>query len=147
MSIISSIKSFLGLRVPALAQGVFNPEHFVYVKLPGHLAPLDRGAVYEDPIDQALSDSGLGTVSGGGSSLSDPMPDGTRIVEFSGIDIDTAQPARALLVLRELLKILDAPIGTELHYTRGSTKLMDQLYSTGWVVEQPREYLHPGFGV
>ncbi|PTT22581.1 hypothetical protein DBR12_03765 [Acidovorax sp. HMWF029] len=147
MSVISTIKSLLGLAPAKQEQKTFNPEHFIYVKLPGNLMPLDRGAVYEDPIEQALSEGNLGTVSGGGSSLGDKLPDGSRIIEFSGIDIDTDQPTRTLEVLRDLLRKLDAPAGTELHYTRGGAKLQDQLSSTGWRTAQQREFLHPGFGV
>lgn len=147
MSIISNIKSLLGLAPVTQAQPRFNPEHFIYVKLPGNLMPIDRGALYEDPIEKALSADNLGTVSGGGSSLGDALPDGSRIVEFSGIDIDTDQPAQTLELLRDLLQKLDAPEGTELHYTRGSSKLQDQLAVTGWCTEQQRTFLHPGFGV
>ena len=147
MSFISTIKSLLGLAPPKQELQRFNPEHFIYVKLPGNLMPLDRGAFFEDPIEQALSADNLGTVSGGGSSLGDPLPDGSRVIEFSGIDIDTEQPTQTLELLRELLQKLDAPAGTELHYTRGSSKLQDQLSNTGWRIEQQREFLHPGFGV
>ena len=44
-----------------------DPQLFVYVKIPGDIQPLARGERFEDPLDDALSASGLGQVSGGGS--------------------------------------------------------------------------------
>lgn len=125
----------------------FNPEHFIYVKLPGNIQPIQRGEQFEDRIEPILVERGLGTVSGGGSSLDDPLPDGRRLVAFCGIDIDTESRDTALEVLRELLPSLGAPHGTELHYTRAEKKLQDEFSASGWSVEKPRQFLHPGFGV
>ena len=58
------------------------------------------------------------------------------------LDLDAGRQA-----LRSLLTKLGAPAGTELHFTRGETKLQDELGPEGWVLEQPRTSLHPGFGV
>ena len=141
----NAIKSLFGGKKPP--QPSFDIENFVYVKLPGNIQPMERGELFEDKIDPILAQENLGTVTGGGSLLGDPRPDGTRIVESCGIDIDVSDRSRALEVLRELLPRIDAPLGTELHYTRGNTKLQDVLTSSGWHVEQPRTYLHPGFGI
>ncbi len=149
MSIISSITSRLLaiLRPPAQAPVLFNAEHFIYVKLPGAIGPADRGERYEDRIDPVLAQEGLGSVSGGGSSLGVEGPDGSRAIEFCGIDIDVTDCERARAVLRKLLPVLQAPFGTELHYTRSGVRLQDEYGSAGWVLEMPRTFLHPGWGV
>ncbi len=128
-------------------QPAFDPELFVYVKLPEPLGPLDRAEKYEHALTRRLADENLGAVSGGGSSLGERRPDGTRPIAFCGIDVDVSDLSRALVVLREILPRLGAPGGTELHYTRGGERLQDMLSSDGWVVGQPRAFRHPGFGV
>ncbi len=124
-----------------------DPEQFIYVKLPGNIQPIQRGELFEDRIDPILSGAGLGSVSGGGSSLTDSLPDGRRLVAFCGIDIDTLKRDEALPVLRDLLPKLKAPVGTELHYTRNGVKLQDEFTNAGWSTERPRTFLHPGFEV
>ena len=56
--------------------------------LPESLMPLERGDKYEDPIEATLNDLGLGEVTGGGSQLGDQQLDGTRPIEFCGIDVE-----------------------------------------------------------
>lgn len=148
MGIIEIIKSWFTSNPKASEQAeeVFDAEHFVYIKIPGSIQPLERGDLFEDKIDPVLAQDNLGSVSGGGSSLSDPHPDGSRTIEFCGIDIDAADRDRTLVKLRELLPQLDAPHGTELHYTRDGAKLQDVLAFGGWQLGLPRQYLHPGFG-
>lgn len=121
--------------------------HFVYVMLPESLMPLERGDKYEDPIEATLSELGLGEVTGGGSQLGDQQSDGTRLIEFCGIDVELIDLDRGRAILRNRLVELGAPYGTELHFTRDGDKLQDELYLDGWVVNQPRTSLHPGFGI
>ena len=148
MGIFDAIKSLLGGgKSPEPSKQPFDLESFIYIKMPGNIQPMQRGELFEDKIDPVLAHDNLGAVSGGGSLLGDPRPDGTRIVEYCGIDIDVIDLNRALEVLRDLLPQLDAPLDTELHYTRGGAKLQDTLTSSGWQLEQPRTYLHPGFGI
>lgn len=127
-------------------QGI-GAESFVYVKIPEDIGPLDRGEKYEDPIDAELGRLGLGAVSGGGSQLGGERPDGSQAIEFCGIDVDVTDLERALVLLRDLLPRLGAPAGTELHYTRGGSRLQDVYDSGAWGIGRPREMLHPGFGV
>jgi hypothetical protein len=47
-----------------------NGEFFFYVRIPGNVEPLERGARFEDPLEAALQESGLGSVEGGGSQTS-----------------------------------------------------------------------------
>ncbi len=120
--------------------------HFIYVKIPEPLMPLERGSKYEDPITAALEEDGLGSISGGGAQLGDERPDGTRPIEFCGIDIDVADLEQARHRLRAVLIELGAPIGTEVHFSIGEEKLQDELGDDGWRLQQPRTFLHPGFG-
>src|SRR5688572_5798449 len=43
--------------------------YFVYAMMWEAIQPIDRGERYEDPLQAALEDAGLGDVSGGGSSI------------------------------------------------------------------------------
>jgi hypothetical protein len=119
----------------------------VYVFLPESLGPIDRGDKYEDPIIDELERLGLGEVSGGGSSLGDPLPDGTRAIEFCGIDVDTDDVEATRAALRVLLPKLGCPKGTQLHYRASDRPLQDEYDGLGWTLEIDRTMLHPGFGV
>jgi hypothetical protein len=125
----------------------FDVEQFVYVKLPASIQPVDRGTLFENPIDAALEPQELGHVSGGGSLLGDTLPDGTRPIEFCGIDIDTTDRAAVLEILRELLPTLGIPLASELHYTVNGLKLQDRFLGASWSIGEPREFLHPGFDI
>lgn len=125
----------------------FDVEQFIYVKIPAAIQPLDRGALFEDPIDAALEPKGLGHVSGGGSLLGDLRPDGTRPIEFCGIDIDTTDRDAVLQILRKMLPDMSIPLATELQYTSGGDRLQDRFLGSDWVIGEPRESLHPGFDI
>jgi len=124
----------------------FDVEQFIYVKVPGHIEPVARGEI-EDRIEPFLREARLGEVSGGGSQLGNARPDGTRLIEFCGIDIDTTDRDAALGLLRSLLPTLEVPAGTELHYTRQGIRLLDRYAANGWTLELAREQLHPGFDI
>jgi hypothetical protein len=134
-------------RQAANAPGALDPEKFIYIKIPGDIQPLERGELFEDRIEPVLQKRGIGSISGGGSSLGDVGPDGHREVVFCGIDIDVVDHEKTLTALREVLPELTAPAGTEIHYTTGGTRRQDVLTPTGWLLRQPRDFLHPGFGV
>lgn len=125
----------------------FDVEQFVYIKIPDSIQPVDRGELFENLIDTALEPLGLGHVSGGGSLLGKVRPDGTRPIEFCGIDVDTTDRAAALEILRKLLPPLGVPQGTELHYTANGAKLQDRFLGADWVISESREFLHPGFDI
>ena len=125
----------------------FDVEQFVYIKIPDAIQPPDRADRFEDPIDAALEPKGIGHVSGGGSILGDKRPDGSRVIEFCGIDVDTADRDAALVILRGLLPDLGIPFATELHYTVGGAKLQDRYLGSNWTVGEPRTFLHPGFDI
>jgi hypothetical protein len=149
MSILSRVVSWFGRDPEAerFEAGARTETPFVYVKIPEDIGPVDRGAKYEDPIEEQLQAAGLGQVSGGGSALGTQRADGTQGVEFCGIDLDVTHLDRALALLRETLPKLGAPDGTELHYTVSGTRLLDAYAAGAWKLAQPREMLHPGFGI
>jgi hypothetical protein len=150
MGILDTIKSWFsggaGREAADEASGS-DPELFVYLKIPGDIQPMDRGEWFEDRIEPALAQAGLGTVSGGGSSLSDPRADGSRVIEYCGVDIDVTELEPALVLLRELLPKLPITPGTELQYTRDGAMFRDIYRDGEWVLAQPRQDRHPGFGV
>lgn len=125
----------------------FDVEQFVYIKIPDALQPIDRAAIFEDRIDGVLQSNGLGHVSGGGSLLGEIRPDGTRVIEFCGIDVDTTDRDAVLVILRRLLPDLGAPPYTELHYTARGEKLQDRFLGADWTTAETREFLHPGFDI
>jgi hypothetical protein len=89
---------------------------FVYIKIPGDIDPVDRGERFEDPLQAALDAAGLGTITGGGSQLSQPDGEGERFVEFCGLDVDLYHAEKGLALLRQELLRLEAPAGTALLY-------------------------------
>ena len=125
----------------------WDPRLFVYVKIPGDIEPLARGERFEDPLDEALKAANLGHVSGGGSQMDAPYPDGSPRVEFCGIDVDVVELEAALAMMRQKLVELSAPEGTELHYTTDAGPLLDSLGGTTWTQRLARTVKHPGFGV
>src|ERR1700744_4616688 len=109
MSFLREVKSWLGLNpdssTPAHQINKKNPL-FVYIKIPGDFGPLDRGELFEDPIQKALDLRRLGTLTGGGSQLSAPDENGKRSIEFCGIDVDLYDAANGLALLRnELVRL------------------------------------------
>ena len=90
---------------------------FVVVHIPEGLIALERGARYEDPLGAALQARGLGEVSGGGSQLGPRKADGTHDVVSIDVDVDLVDAARGLPALREELRKLHSPAGTQLSYT------------------------------
>ncbi len=125
----------------------FDVEQFVYIKIPDAIQPSDRSDIFEGPIDMALGSGALGYVSGGGTLLGRAGSNGTRLIEFCGIDINTTDREAALKVLRNLLPTLGAPLGTELHYTVGGVRLQDCYVGVEWRTGDARSFLHPAFDI
>ncbi len=143
MSFFERLKSLLGFRPEAEAM----ETELIYVYLPESLDPADRGDRYEDALQVELRMAGLGNVSGGGSSLGDELEDGTRPIEFCGIDVDVTDVDAGRALLRDHLPGLGCPPGTALQYRKGDRPLQDEYDGVGWILAQPRDRLHPGFGL
>ena len=114
-----------------------DDAHFVYVKLPEAIGPEVRSAKYEDPLNESLEAAQLGEVTGGGTQLGARRADGTRGIEFCGVDVELTDLDRGRALLRKRLGELGAPRGTELQFDRGDTARVDRLGKRGWVIDQP----------
>jgi len=133
MSIIDRLKGLLS-RKPAVSHEL----ELIFVRLPEPLEPNERGDRYEDPLNAELQLADLGEVSGGGAQLSELRADGSRSIEWCGIDVDTTDVRRALTLLRRELPHLGCHTGTTLDYTLEGVELSDTYNGEGWAVGQPR---------
>jgi hypothetical protein len=91
----------------------------VIARLNVRAQPLDRGEVFEDPLDQILQAAGTGQVTGGGTML------GTEgEIEFCDIEITVRGATEATLdAIREALEGLGAPKGSRLIWKDGANEL------------------------
>lgn len=139
MGFFDRLRALLGPRSDAEATSpafTAGDDSFIYVMIPEPIGPMDRGQKYEDPLIELMESAGVGEVSGGGTQLGDLRPDGTRPIEFCGIDVDSSTPDRARELLRRELPRLGAPAGTEIRFSRAGRKLKDRLTEAGWLTDQ-----------
>lgn len=114
------------------------PAQFVYVRIP--LRPrrdMDQLHLREHQIDEALRAQGIGSVLGWGDSMGARRADGSLVATHIRIDIDVSDLAAARTTLQQLLPQLEAPEGTEIHYTLQGLRLQDRATANGWLLEQP----------
>ena len=114
---------------------------FLYLKIPIGASMLAPGLRADVRVDEDMRGSGLGVVIGWGGSLGEPGADGVRRVTHHRIDIEVGDPAAARQHLRHLMHELDAPVGTELHYTEQGLPLVDLLAAPGWLLGLPLDAL------
>jgi len=130
MGFLKEIKSWLGLDPESITRmnevGETKPL-FVYIKIPGNFDPMDRGELFEDPLQETLDKERLGEITGGGSQLSDPNENGNSI-EFCGIDVDLYDAVIGLTLLRGELVRLKAPPGTMLLYELDGREWEEPIY-------------------
>ena len=88
--------------------------HFVVARLWAPVEPMDRGEVYEDPLTAVLGEKKLGTVSGGGSQLSE-----IGEIAYAELDLELANLDDALELAKESLEKSGAPAGSEFLFKRG----------------------------
>jgi hypothetical protein len=114
-------------------------NQFLYIKIPvlRHAHEADPYHLREDQIDRLLQDHGAGSIAGWGDSLGELLPNGTRAVAYTRIDIDVADIAAARALLHTQLPALGVPVGTQIHYSRQQNHLEDRLLEAGWLMEQP----------
>ena len=91
-----------------------SQSSMVVARLYEHIAPIDRGTRYEDPLDLALRGASLGEVTGGGSQLG-----ALGEIEFADIEIQVANLGDALPVIIDILQRSGAPVGSQLLGTGG----------------------------
>jgi hypothetical protein len=86
-----------------------SESSMVVARLYEHIAPIDRGARYEDPLDAALRSGNLGEVTGGGSQLG-----ALGEIDFADVEIQVADLEDAMKVIIDVLQRSGAPVGSEL---------------------------------
>ena len=74
-----------------------------YAKLNARLRPMDRGGLYEDPLQEALEADGFAEVVGGGTMLQE-----SGEVDYCGIDIDLRDVERGVPMICATLDALAA---------------------------------------
>jgi hypothetical protein len=77
----------------------------IIAQLNAKLMPFDRGQYFEDPLDAALRERGLGEVTGGGTAQS-------KSGEILYCDIEIQAPRTAVEFIADTLEALGAPIGS-----------------------------------
>lgn len=83
---------------------------FLVAQLNARLQPVHRGELFEDPLDDALQELGLGSVTGGGTQLGE-----SGEVAHCDIEIEvTAFDERSVQAIINLLEGLGAPRGSKL---------------------------------
>lgn len=81
----------------------------VLARLYAPIEPMERGDRYEDPLETALGNAGLGTVTGGGSQLNE-----VGGIEFADLEIELADLDGALQIVVDSLEQSGAPQGSEI---------------------------------
>jgi hypothetical protein len=91
----------------------------VIARLNARAQPLDRGDLFEYPLDHALQAAGSGQVTGGGTMLGE---DGE--IEFCDLEITVPEATDAVLgAIRRQLEGLGAPKGSKLIWNEGADEL------------------------
>lgn len=80
----------------------------IIARLNDRAQPLDRGDLYEDPLDAVLKERGWGEVTGGGTQLGE-----NNEIEFCDLEIEISDPSAVALVI-SVLEDLGAPKGSRL---------------------------------
>ncbi len=96
-------------------------SNFVVATLNDRVMPIDRGIIYEDPLDEIIIGNNLGEVSGGGT-----MQQESGEIEYCDIEIklngkDVDQNAISQII--EKLEEFGAPKGSFLHIEKTDEKL------------------------
>jgi hypothetical protein len=107
-------KSF---RSPAPAPSAVGD--LVIARLNARAQPLDRGEVFEDPLNDILQAGGIGEVTGGGTMLGEEGE-----IEFCDLEIMVPAATDAVLgAIRDALEGLGAPKGSRLIWNDGANEL------------------------
>lgn len=83
-------------------------EHFLYVYIPANMGPMERGELFEDPLDKALRSKNLGSVTGGGSQLGEG-----DTIEYCGVDVVVKDRGRGIDLIVDIMRQCNAPEGTK----------------------------------
>lgn len=88
-----------------------------YARLNARVMPIDRGERYEDPLDEALKQAGVGEVTGGGT-----MQSQNGEIEYCGIDIDLVNLEEGVPLICKVLAKLGAPKGSKLEFEQSGER-------------------------
>lgn len=91
---------------------------FVYAQLNARIMPLERGDLYEEPLNEALTAKEWGEVTGGGT-----MQTKEGEIEYCGVDIDLYDVAQGIPFVTEVLANCGAPKGSKLQYQIDGEKI------------------------
>jgi hypothetical protein len=87
-----------------------SSAQYVVARLNARLQPINRGAIFEDPLNKVLTERKAGEVCGGGSALSE-----VGEIECCDIEIQIAGPtSEAVDLVIKTLETLGAPKGSTL---------------------------------
>ena len=121
---------------PPRATG-YTRTQFMMVKIPVVADVDDLYHQREDRIDKALKAKGVGTVIGWGDSLGEGGAGRTRRVAYTRVDLDVADVEAARAELQVVLTAIEAPAGTEIHYSRDGASVADIYAPPQWQLAQP----------
>jgi hypothetical protein len=103
----------------AFAPAAAADGDMVIARLNVRAQPLDRGEVFEDPLEEILQASGTGRVTGGGTMLGEEGE-----IEFCDLEITLPEATDAAIgALRRALEGLGAPRGSRLIWNDGANEL------------------------
>jgi hypothetical protein len=103
----------LGIGDEPRRAGHDDGQCLVFARIDDPLMPLQRGQKYEDPLNRALKQAGLGRVTGGGSVQG---VDG--LIEWISLDIQLVDLGPSLEFLQAKLLELGAPENTVLKFRK-----------------------------
>lgn len=112
--LLGMVTNALGLGGRTNRRSGAECQSMVFARIEEPLMPLQRGRKYEDPLNRALLQAGLGKVTGGGSVQG---TDGT--IEWISLDMQLVDLGEALDFVRTKLQELGAPKGSVLKFKKG----------------------------
>ena len=96
-------------------------ERFIVAQLNAKLMPIDRGDVFEDPLDDVLQKGNLGSVTGGGTMQAADPSDGIKYIDLE-ICVQDDGPETQNTIITELER-LGAPKGSILRVEETGTEV------------------------
>jgi hypothetical protein len=94
----------------------------VTINLPGAILPMERGERFEEPLMDAFEAEGIDAEWVGGGTALDEV-DGRKVISSCDIELEVADLAVALPVIRRVLLAADAPEGTTIRHEDGVENL------------------------
>lgn len=121
MGLIASISGLFGCKKTEKVKATEESDViFVTAQLNHLIMPIDRGERYEDPLDEALSNEGLGYTDGGGT-----MQKQSGEIEHIDVEIALSDKEKGIPFIISKLEEFGAPKGSilKIHDTDPSTEI------------------------